>query len=171
MSSIPVQEVFNRLRAAGHGVTLTPQGGLRVTYASRLTNQLRHLIEMSKVELANWLDTSAANDALEPLDWKQKHNHYMNHHFQCGRCISGSRGVLGVCRCDVGSSLWAAYITATNDATINLPLAKSHGSYGGAHSNALDVNTPTFGTENQMTRTPIRVVQRNSQTPFIGTRE
>lgn len=171
MSVTPVQEVFNRLRAAGHGVTLTPFGGLRVTHASRLTDQLRQLIEISKVELVKWLSNSAANESLEPLDWKRKHKHYIKHHFQCGRCISGSQGVQGVSRCDVGTSLWAAYITSTNDATIKLPVAKLNGSNGSPPSNALDVIAPTFEPENQMTSTPLRVVQCNSKTPSRGTKE
>jgi hypothetical protein len=171
MSSIPVQEVFNRLHAAGHGITRTPQGGLRVTHASKLTDQLRHLIANSKVELAKWLDTSAANDALEPLDWKRKHQHYIKHHFQCGSCISGSQGVEGGSRCNIGSTLWAAYINATGDATIKPAIAKFQESSGSSESNDFVGKKSMVGAESQMSRIPLRIAQRNLETPSKGTRE
>ena len=58
-------QIIDALRDAGLSIALTPERGLKVAPASRLTPALRDVIRSSKHLLIDWLD--AANDP-QPLD-------------------------------------------------------------------------------------------------------
>jgi len=58
-------QIIDTLRDAGLSIALTPERGLKVSPASRLTPALRDVIRSSKHLLIDWLD--AANDP-QPLD-------------------------------------------------------------------------------------------------------
>lgn len=99
--------IIETLRGAGLRLSLTDKSGVKVTPASRLTDELRGLIRAHKAELAGWLAT--ANDA-EPTDWRTLDRAYLTHHWRCRTCIAAGQGV-GV-RCDVGKALWVRYAHA-----------------------------------------------------------
>lgn len=54
--------VIAALQSAGLALTLTPERGLGVTPASKLTNDLRGLIKVHRDELVRWLGRCASND-------------------------------------------------------------------------------------------------------------
>ena len=55
------------LHAAGLTLSLTPDRGVKVAPASRLTDELRHLIRANLEDLRGWLQ--AANDPGDPARW------------------------------------------------------------------------------------------------------
>ena len=114
MSALPVQGIFESLHDAGLSICLTPDGGLGISPARCLTDELRVLIRGHKTFLLNWL--LAANDP-EPLPeppsdpnaWRELAQAYHAHHFVCSACIAAGRGAMYGLRCGVGAALWSHY--------------------------------------------------------------
>ena len=129
--------VLTALRSAGLALTLTPDRGLGVTPASKLTNDLRGLIKVHRDELVRWLGRCASNDPAssellkpppapavvtagqviklmgnspvntENPDWETLDKAYQRHHFGCAVCVAAGQG-RGL-RCGTGAALWSAY--------------------------------------------------------------
>lgn len=119
------------LQSAGLVLGLTPECGLMVTPASRLTPPLRELIKAYRDDLVRWLGKEASNDPAtpathqpapapapvnnavnslegnEPADWAALDKAYMAHHLSCPACIAAGKGY-GL-RCGVGAALWGSY--------------------------------------------------------------
>jgi hypothetical protein len=104
------------LQSAGLVLGLTPERGLMVTPASRLTPPLRELIKAHRDDLVRWLGKEASNDPAtlspataptEPLDWHALDKAYQAHHVTCPVCIAA--GKVDGQRCGTGAALWAAY--------------------------------------------------------------
>lgn len=113
------------LQSAGLVLCLTPESGLMVTPASRLTPPLRELIKAHRDDLVRWLGKEASNDPAtparhqpapapvnslegkEPADWKALDKAYMAHHLSCPACIAAGKGY-GL-RCGTGAALWGSY--------------------------------------------------------------
>ena len=73
MSALPIQLTIDQLHCAGLMLSLTPEYGLRVSPASRITPTLRKIICNQKANLVDYLlnsincDIGAANDWHEPF--------------------------------------------------------------------------------------------------------
>jgi hypothetical protein len=61
MAAYAIQTTMHRLYSAGLSVTLTPEKGLKVTPASAITDAMRALIVVHKVDIVTYL-SDAAND-------------------------------------------------------------------------------------------------------------
>jgi hypothetical protein len=104
------------LQSAGLVLGLTPERGLKVTPASRLTPPLRELIKAHRDDLVRWLGKEASNDPAtpppapapaEPPNWHALDKAYQAHHVTCPVCIAA--GKVDGQRCGTGAALWAAY--------------------------------------------------------------
>jgi hypothetical protein len=111
------------IRAQGFALTVTKNGGLAVTPASRLTDQLREMIRSNKAAIVDYL--TAANDphtetqAVEPKrlfrprgPWLSPAEQvaadtYHHHHAQCPQCQAAGLGYGD--RCGAGMALWNQY--------------------------------------------------------------
>ena len=116
MSALSIQNIFECLHDAGLTVSLVTNGGLGVSPANRLTDDLRALIRDNKPSLLDWL--TAANDPApappaepppDPNAWQELSEAYNAHHFGCNTCIAAGRGAQYGVRCGAGKALWNAY--------------------------------------------------------------
>ena len=118
MSALSIQNIFECLHDAGLTVSLVTNGGLGVSPASRLTDDLRTLIRDNKPSLLDWL--TAANDPApepapepeppaDPNAWRELSAAYNAHHFDCHACIAAGRGAQYGPRCGAGAALWNNY--------------------------------------------------------------
>ena len=112
MSALSIQNIFECLHDAGLTVSLVTNGGLGVSPASRLTDDLRTLIRDNKPFLLDWL--TAANDPApeppaDPNAWRELSEAYNAHHFDCHTCIAAGRGTQYGLRCGAGAALWINY--------------------------------------------------------------
>ena len=82
MAALSAHHVVDALDVAGLNLSLTPELGLKVTPASRITPELRELIRDSKDVLIRWLERATAKDApappLDPDPWCWPHSTAMN---------------------------------------------------------------------------------------------
>ena len=112
MSALSIQNIFECLHDAGLTVSLVTNGGLGVSPASRLTDDLRTLIRDNKPFLLDWL--TAANDPApeppaDPNAWRELSEAYNAHHVDCHACIAAGRGTRYGLRCGAGAALWINY--------------------------------------------------------------
>ena len=112
MSALSIQNIFECLHDAGLTVSLITNGGLGVSPASRLTDDLRTLIRDNKPFLLDWL--TAANDPApeppaDPNAWRELSEAYNAHHVDCHACIAAGRGIRYGLRCGAGAALWINY--------------------------------------------------------------
>jgi len=110
--SLPVQSMVETLRGAGFSLSVTADGGLAVSPASRLTPELREVIRNGKADLVRWFTRPAANEiepSADPAAWRELHAAYLEHHFNCANCQAAGRGTRYGLRCAVGISLWIPY--------------------------------------------------------------
>ena len=114
MSALSIQNIFECLHHAGLTVSLVTNGGLGVSPASRLTDDLRALIRDNKPFLLDWL--TAANDPdpapeppADPNAWRELSKAYNAHHVDCHACIAAGRGTQYGLRCGAGAALWINY--------------------------------------------------------------
>jgi len=113
--SLPVQSMVEALRGAGFSLSVTADGGLAVSPASRLTPELREVIRNGKADLVRWFTRPAANEVKPPTDrgaWHELADAYHRHHFNCASCQAAGRGTRYGLRCAVGISLWIPYAQA-----------------------------------------------------------
>ena len=117
MSALSILNIFECLHDAGLTVSLVTNGGLGVSPASRLTDDLRALIRDNKPFLLDWL--TAANDPdpapekpADPNAWRELAQAYHEHHFVCGICIAAGRGSMYGLRCGTGAALRINYQNA-----------------------------------------------------------
>jgi hypothetical protein len=126
VTAVAASAVVDQLHHAGLHVALNPDGGLAVSPARNLTDELRGLIRAHKAALMDWLRVEAANDASSwrvyvppgtspatlakfraaslALDASQA---YYDHHPACPTCIAA--GLRYGSRCEVGAGLWGVY--------------------------------------------------------------
>jgi hypothetical protein len=104
------------LDSKGHGVTLSPEQGVRVSHSSRLTKDLRLLIAACRNELISEIsNTASAKVPKRPeVDERLLHQQYLAHHFQCSTCICAGQGTSGFLRCAQGSGMWKSYSVSTS---------------------------------------------------------
>ena len=116
MSTLSIQNIFECLHDAGLTVSLITNGGLGVSPASRLTDDLRTLIRDNKPSLLDWL--TAANDPApepapeppaDPNAWRELSEAYNAHHVDCHACIAAGHGAQYGLRCGAGTALWINY--------------------------------------------------------------
>ncbi len=110
--ALPVQSIVETLHDAGFSLSLTPDGGLAVSPASKLTPALRDVIRSGKADLVRWFTSTAANEPEPPADpstWRELAAEYHSHHFKCPTCQAAGRGTGYGLRCGTGSALWITY--------------------------------------------------------------
>ena len=108
MTVMADNRVVESLRLAGIKLALMPERALVVTPASRLTNELRTLIQGNKDLLVDWLELDK-EPPINPADWRELAAAYHAHHFKCPTCIAAGRESRYGQRCGAGMALWRAY--------------------------------------------------------------
>ena len=108
MTELAIDQVVKSLHLAGLMLAVTPERALKVTPASRLTDQLRTLIRGNKDVLVHWLEM-VPEPPTDPADWRELAAAYHAHHFKCPICKAAGRDSQYGQRCGAGMALWRLY--------------------------------------------------------------
>jgi hypothetical protein len=127
-----IKPIIKRIHDAGLNIDISETGGLSVSPASRLTDDLRAVIREHRNDLVQLLTpcqqpgkpvggVGSIRDAPTvkvshwhpDAPWRILDREYLNHHVNCAQCKCAGQG-RGL-RCGTGAALWTGYINATKE--------------------------------------------------------
>ena len=104
--------LIRQAKAAGISLRLE-DGKIRYRGSARAVASLLESLRQNKADLLRWFAQESANDS-EPLNnptvWRELHEAYLAHHWNCPTCRAAGRSSRYGLRCGAGAALWSRYV-------------------------------------------------------------